>query len=84
MIQECVNKRRTRDKASYLSILRTNEVQDEADIKGNERLNVTTQAVEGLSNGLMADEIQDEVKNKIKQETTRLTVENMVSKCNCQ
>ncbi|OPJ70589.1 unconventional myosin-Vc isoform A [Patagioenas fasciata monilis] len=56
---------------------RTNEVQDEADTKGNERLKVTTQATEGLSNGLIADGIQDEVKNKIKQETTRLTVENM-------
>ncbi|NWX39431.1 MYO5C protein, partial [Steatornis caripensis] len=51
---------------------RTNEAQNEIDIK--ERLNITTQEIEGLSNGLMQDEIQND---KIKQETTRLTVENM-------
>ncbi|NXE73262.1 MYO5C protein, partial [Cochlearius cochlearius] len=56
---------------------RTNEAQNEIDIKEKERLKVTTQEIEGLSNGLMQDEIQDEVKSKIKQETTRLTVENM-------
>ncbi|NXH18417.1 MYO5C protein, partial [Bucco capensis] len=46
---------------------RTNGAQDEVDIKEKE----------GLSNGLMQDEIQDELQSKIKQETTRLTVENM-------
>ncbi|NXS47645.1 MYO5C protein, partial [Balaeniceps rex] len=56
---------------------RTNEGQNEIDVKEKERLKVTTQEIEGLSNGLMQDEIQDEVKSKIKQETTRLTVENM-------
>ncbi|KAM6387833.1 unconventional myosin-Vc [Pluvialis apricaria] len=56
---------------------RTNEAQNEIDIREKERLKVTTQEIEGLSNGLMQDEIQDEVKSKIKQETTRLTVENM-------
>ncbi|NXJ63667.1 MYO5C protein, partial [Rostratula benghalensis] len=56
---------------------RTNEAQNEIDMKEKERLKVTTQEIEGLSNGLMQDEIQDEVKSKIKQETTRLTVENM-------
>lgn len=71
------NERRIRDKASYLSILRTNEAQNEIDIKEKERLKVTTQEIEGLSNGLIQDE------SKIKQETTRLTVENMVSKLNC-
>ncbi|KAF1540924.1 Unconventional myosin-Vc, partial [Eudyptes schlegeli] len=56
---------------------RTNEAQNEIDIKEKESLKVTTQETEGLSNGLMQDEIQDEVKSKIKQETIRLTVENM-------
>ncbi|NXC70541.1 MYO5C protein, partial [Anhinga anhinga] len=56
---------------------RTNEAQNEIDIKEEERLKVITQEIEGLSNGLMQDEIQDEVKSKIKQETSRLTVENM-------
>ncbi|XP_075287718.1 unconventional myosin-Vc isoform X1 [Opisthocomus hoazin] len=56
---------------------RTNEAQNEIDIKEKEKLKVTTQEIEGLSNGLMQDEIQDEVKSKINQETTRLTVENM-------
>lgn len=74
MIQLYFNERRIRDKASYLSILRTNEAQNEIDIKEKERLKVTTQEIEGLSNGLIQDE------SKIKQETTRLTVENMVSK----
>ncbi|NWR58288.1 MYO5C protein, partial [Bucorvus abyssinicus] len=54
---------------------RTHEAQNEVDIK--ERLKVTTQEIEGLSNGLMQDDVQDEVQSKIKQETTRLTVENM-------
>ncbi|NWU98454.1 MYO5C protein, partial [Upupa epops] len=54
---------------------RTNEAQHEGDIK--ERLKVPTQETEGLSNGLMEDEIQDEVQSKIKLETARLTVENM-------
>jgi len=80
MIQLCFNKRKIRDKASYLSVLRTNEAQNEIDIKEKEKLKVTTQEIEGLSNGLMQDEIQDEVKSKINQETTRLTVENMVRK----
>ncbi|KAM6246107.1 unconventional myosin-Vc isoform 1-T1 [Spheniscus humboldti] len=56
---------------------RTNEAQNEIDIKEKESLKVTSQETEGLSNGLMQDEIQDEVKSKIKQETIRLTVENM-------
>ncbi|NWH58378.1 MYO5C protein, partial [Geococcyx californianus] len=56
---------------------RTNEAQNETDVNEKERLKVTTQEIEGLSNGLNQDEIQDEVKSKIKQETTRLTVENM-------
>ncbi|KFQ10582.1 Unconventional myosin-Vc, partial [Leptosomus discolor] len=56
---------------------RTNEAQNEVDIKEKERLKVTTQEIEGLSNGLKQDEVQDEVQSKIKQETTRLTVENM-------
>ncbi|NWS54145.1 MYO5C protein, partial [Chunga burmeisteri] len=56
---------------------RPNEAQNEVDIKEKERLKVTTQEIEGLSNGLMQVEIQDEVQSKIKQETTRLTVENM-------
>ncbi|NXL27545.1 MYO5C protein, partial [Glaucidium brasilianum] len=54
---------------------RTNEAWNEVDKK--ERLKVTTRETEGLSNGLMQDEIQDELQSKIKQETTRLTVENM-------
>ncbi|KAM6058887.1 unconventional myosin-Vc [Chlamydotis macqueenii] len=56
---------------------RTNEAQNEIDIKEEERWKVTTQETGGLSNGLVQDEIQDEIKSKIKQETTRLTVENM-------
>lgn len=80
MIRLCFNKIRIKDKASYLSIFRTNEAQNEVDIKEKERLKVTIQEIEGLSNGLMQDEIQDEVQSKIKQETTRLTVENMVRK----
>ncbi|NXK45553.1 MYO5C protein, partial [Chauna torquata] len=62
---------------SFLSISRTNETQNERDIEEKERLNVITQEIEGLSNGLKQDEIQTEVKSKIKQETTRLAVENM-------
>ncbi|XP_009468551.1 PREDICTED: unconventional myosin-Vc [Nipponia nippon] len=61
----------------FMVVNRTNEAQNEIDIKEKERLKVTTQEIEGLSNGLMQDEIQDKVKSKIKQETTRLTVENM-------
>uniref|UniRef100_A0A8C0FA88 Myosin VC n=1 Tax=Bubo bubo TaxID=30461 RepID=A0A8C0FA88_BUBBB len=55
----------------------TNEAWNEVDIKEKERLKVTTRETEGLSNGLMQDEIWDELQSKIKQETTRLTVENM-------
>ncbi|NXX80200.1 MYO5C protein, partial [Urocolius indicus] len=62
-------------KQSFLSIFRTNEAQNEVDI--NERLKVKTQEMEGLSNGLMQNEIQDEVQSKIKQEATRLIAENM-------
>ncbi|NXG73373.1 MYO5C protein, partial [Baryphthengus martii] len=54
---------------------RTSEAQNEVD--GKEGLKSTTPETEGLSNGLVEDEIQDEVQSKIKQETTRLTVENM-------
>lgn len=50
------------------------------DVKEKGRLNVISQEMEGLSNGLKQDEIQAEVKSKMKQETTRLTVENMVRK----
>ncbi|XP_074773461.1 unconventional myosin-Vc isoform X3 [Athene noctua] len=56
---------------------RTNEAWNDVDKKEKERLKVTTRESEGLSNGLMQDEIQDELQSKIKQETTRLTVENM-------
>ncbi|NXY47309.1 MYO5C protein, partial [Ceuthmochares aereus] len=56
---------------------RTNGAQNETDIKEKESLKVTTEEIEGLSNGLNQDEILNEVKSKIKQETTRLTVENM-------
>ncbi|KFP76898.1 Unconventional myosin-Vc, partial [Apaloderma vittatum] len=56
---------------------RTNVAQNDVDIKEKERLKVTTQEIKGLSNGLMQDETQDEVQSKMKQETTRLTVENM-------
>ncbi|XP_065589931.1 unconventional myosin-Vc [Cyrtonyx montezumae] len=59
------------------TLRRINDIQDEIDIKEKERLNVITQEMEGLSNGLKQDEIRAEVKSKIKQETTRLTVENM-------
>uniref|UniRef100_A0A8B9TCK9 Myosin VC n=1 Tax=Anas platyrhynchos TaxID=8839 RepID=A0A8B9TCK9_ANAPL len=62
---------------SFLSVSRKNEAQNEINVKAKERLNVITQEIEGLSNGLKQDEIHDEVKSKIKQETTRLTVENM-------
>ncbi|XP_071611267.1 unconventional myosin-Vc isoform X1 [Heliangelus exortis] len=55
----------------------TNEAQNETDVKEKERLKDTNQDVEGLSDGLVPDETQDEVKSKIKQETARLTVENM-------
>ncbi|KFU87255.1 Unconventional myosin-Vc, partial [Chaetura pelagica] len=54
-----------------------NESQNETDTEEKGRLRVTNHEIERLSNGLMEDEIQDEVKSKIKQETTRLTVENM-------
>ncbi|KFQ28398.1 Unconventional myosin-Vc, partial [Merops nubicus] len=56
---------------------RTYEAQNEVDIKEHKGLKVTAQEIEGLSNGLLQDKIQDEVQSKIKQETTRLTVENM-------
>ncbi|NXG31151.1 MYO5C protein, partial [Dromaius novaehollandiae] len=56
---------------------RANEAQIETDLKEKERLKITTQETEGLSNGLKQDEVQDEVESKIKQETTRLAVENM-------
>ncbi|XP_015728324.1 unconventional myosin-Vc isoform X2 [Coturnix japonica] len=59
------------------TLRRTNEVQNGTDIKEEERLNVINQEMEGLSNGLKHGEIQAEVKSKMKQETTRLTVENM-------
>ncbi|NXI17862.1 MYO5C protein, partial [Irena cyanogastra] len=54
----------------------TTEAQDEVDIKEKESLKDTIQGIEGLSNGLMQDEVQDELQNKIKQVTTRLAVEN--------
>ncbi|NXN89993.1 MYO5C protein, partial [Bombycilla garrulus] len=56
---------------------RTTEAQNEVDIKEKESLKDTIQGIEGLSNGLMQDEAQDEVQSKIKQVTTRLGVENM-------
>ncbi|NWY27277.1 MYO5C protein, partial [Pheucticus melanocephalus] len=56
---------------------RTTEAQNEVDIKEKEGLKDTVQGVEGLSNGLMQDEIQGELQSKIKQVTTRLAVENM-------
>ncbi|KFV84686.1 Unconventional myosin-Vc [Struthio camelus australis] len=56
---------------------RANEAQNETDREEEERLKITTQEIEGLSNGLKQDEVQDDIKSKIKQETTRLTVENM-------
>ncbi|NWV38020.1 MYO5C protein, partial [Grantiella picta] len=56
---------------------RTTEAQNEVDIKEKESLKDTIQGIEGLSNGLMQDEGQDEVQSKIKQVTTRLAVENM-------
>lgn len=82
MIWLCFNERRKIDVASYLPIFRTNEVQNGADIKEKDRPKVTTQEIEGLSNGLMQEEIQDDVQSKIKQETTRLAVENMVRELN--
>ncbi|NWR29818.1 MYO5C protein, partial [Tachuris rubrigastra] len=71
IIQLCFNKI-FRDKTSYLPIFRTNETQNEVDIKQKG----TSQETEGLSNG-MQDEVQDEVQSKIKQVTTRLHEENM-------
>ncbi|XP_061302954.1 unconventional myosin-Vc isoform X1 [Pezoporus flaviventris] len=56
---------------------RNNEAQNEANIEEKEGLKVKAQEIEGMSNGLIQDETQDEVQSKIKQETTRLTVENM-------
>ncbi|NWT59145.1 MYO5C protein, partial [Erythrocercus mccallii] len=56
---------------------RSTEAQNEVDIKEKENLKDTIQGIEGLSNGLMEDEVQDEVQSKIKQMTTRLAVENM-------
>ncbi|KGL79708.1 Unconventional myosin-Vc [Tinamus guttatus] len=56
---------------------RANEGLNEIDLKEKERLKVTTEEIERLSNGLKQDEAQDEVKSMIKQETNRLTVENM-------
>ncbi|NWR04653.1 MYO5C protein, partial [Paradoxornis webbianus] len=56
---------------------RSAEAQNEVDIKEKESLKDTIQGIEGLSNGLMQDEDQDEVQSKIKQVTTRLAVENM-------
>ncbi|NXE67303.1 MYO5C protein, partial [Calcarius ornatus] len=56
---------------------RTPEAQNEVDIKEKESLKDTIQGIEGLSNGLMQDEVQGELKSKIKQVTTRLAVENM-------
>lgn len=82
MIQLCFIKRRIKDKSSCLSVFRTHEAQNEVDIKEKERLKVTTPETEGLSNGLMQNDVQDDVQSKIKQETTRLTVENMVRKPN--
>uniref|UniRef100_A0A8C9MM70 Myosin VC n=1 Tax=Serinus canaria TaxID=9135 RepID=A0A8C9MM70_SERCA len=59
----------------FLPIFRTTEAQNEVDIK--ESLKDTIQGIEGLSNGLMQDEVQGELQSKIKQVTTRLAVENM-------
>ncbi|NXL20323.1 MYO5C protein, partial [Setophaga kirtlandii] len=56
---------------------RTAEAQNEVDIKEKENLKDTIQGIEGLSNGVMQDEIQGELQSKIKQVTTRLAVENM-------
>ncbi|NXT15751.1 MYO5C protein, partial [Prunella fulvescens] len=56
---------------------RTSEAQNEVDIKEKENLKDTIQGIEGLSNGLMQDEVQGELQSKIKQVTTRLAVENM-------
>ncbi|XP_074405462.1 unconventional myosin-Vc [Zonotrichia albicollis] len=56
---------------------RTTEAQNEVDIKEKENLKDTIQGIEGLSNGLMQDEIQGELQSKIKQVTTRLAVEDM-------
>ncbi|KFO94087.1 Unconventional myosin-Vc, partial [Buceros rhinoceros silvestris] len=56
---------------------RTHEAPNEVDIKEKERLKVTTPETEGLSNGSVQNDVQDDVQSKIKQETTRLTVENM-------
>ncbi|NWZ02915.1 MYO5C protein, partial [Loxia curvirostra] len=56
---------------------RTTEAQNEVDIKEKESLKDTIQGIEGLSNGLMQDEVQGELQSKIKQVTTRLAVENM-------
>ncbi|NWZ43358.1 MYO5C protein, partial [Brachypodius atriceps] len=56
---------------------RSTEAQNEVDVKEKESLKDTIQGIEGLSNGLMQDEDQDEVQSKIKQVTTRLAVENM-------
>lgn len=67
----------------FLPIFRTTEAQNEVDIKEKESLKDTIQGIEGLSNGVMQDEIQDELQSKIKQVTTRLAVENMVRKLNC-
>ncbi|NWT91956.1 MYO5C protein, partial [Urocynchramus pylzowi] len=56
---------------------RTTEAQNEVDIKEKESLKDTIQGIEGLSNGLMQDEVQGELQSKIKQVTTQLAVENM-------
>ncbi|NWH85535.1 MYO5C protein, partial [Aegithalos caudatus] len=56
---------------------RSTEAQNEVDIKEKENLKDTIQGIEGLSNGLMQDEVQDELQSKIKQVTTRLAMENM-------
>uniref|UniRef100_A0A8D2PJ69 Myosin VC n=1 Tax=Zosterops lateralis melanops TaxID=1220523 RepID=A0A8D2PJ69_ZOSLA len=61
----------------FISIFRSTEAQNEVDIKEKESLKNAIQGIEGLSNGLMQDEDQDEVQSKIKQVTTRLAVENM-------
>uniref|UniRef100_A0A663LVN9 Myosin VC n=1 Tax=Athene cunicularia TaxID=194338 RepID=A0A663LVN9_ATHCN len=61
----------------WFLVFQTNEAWNDVDKKEKERLKVTTRESEGLSNGLMQDEIQDELQSKIKQETIRLTVENM-------
>ncbi|NXD06353.1 MYO5C protein, partial [Nothocercus nigrocapillus] len=76
MIQLCFKEGIILEK-NFLSISRANEGQNEIDLKEKERLKVTTQEIEGLSNGLKEDEAQDEVKSMIKQETNRLTMENM-------